>query len=310
MVKDIITIAFNSLEVEKTIDNNNNNILFSMNTPPIIIRNKGILKVSNFCHIGTSTGHTENMYLFKIKGVIADTSRFITGSGGGFPLILTTTFNNNRSLYDENVITLTKQTINAIDIIVDTYSSSATINDNLYIINAGSGYLIGQRLKLTIVSTDYDIEVKDINLNGGIKNISFITTAPTTVFTSVPITTLTTFINGSGAVLFVNVVSGVITSVIVTTAGKGYKIGQTVLFSGAGSGAVASITAIGSLGEITAVTVTNGGTGYTTPTTSINSTTQTQTAIFGVSFGKILYNSIPSTLNFSITFIIEQDVNE
>ena len=44
MVKDIITIAFNSLEVEKTTDNNNNNTLFSINTPPIIIRNKAILK--------------------------------------------------------------------------------------------------------------------------------------------------------------------------------------------------------------------------------------------------------------------------
>jgi hypothetical protein len=122
MVKDIITIAFNSLEVEKMVDENNNNILFRINTPPIIIKNKGILKVSNFCHIGTGAGHTDNMYLFRIKNIMANTSRFFTGDGG-YPLILTTTFNNNRSLYDENVITLVKQTINSIEMVVDTYTS-------------------------------------------------------------------------------------------------------------------------------------------------------------------------------------------
>jgi len=126
MVKDIITVAFNSLEVEKTTDTNSNVIMFRIDTPPIIIRNKGILKVSNFCHMGTAAGHTDNMYLFRIRGIMVDTSRFFTGSGG-YPLILTTTFNNNRSLYDENVITLTRQTINAIEILVDTYQPSGTI---------------------------------------------------------------------------------------------------------------------------------------------------------------------------------------
>jgi hypothetical protein len=127
MVKDIITVAFNSIEVEKTTDSNNNNIMFRIDTAPIIIRNKAILKVSNFCHIGTATGHTDNMYLFRIRGIMVDTSRFFTGSGG-YPLILTTTFNNNRSLYDENIITLNKQTINAIEILVDTYTPSGIIS--------------------------------------------------------------------------------------------------------------------------------------------------------------------------------------
>jgi hypothetical protein len=126
MVKDIITVAFNSFEVEKITDANNNNTLFRIDTPPIIIRNKGILKVSNFCYIGTATGYTDNMYLFRIRGVNVDTSRFFTGNGG-YPLILTTTFNNNRSLYDENIITLTKQTINSIEILVDTYTPSGNI---------------------------------------------------------------------------------------------------------------------------------------------------------------------------------------
>ena len=49
MIKDIITIVFNSLEVEKTTDTNNNITMFRIDTPAIQIRNKGILKVSNFC---------------------------------------------------------------------------------------------------------------------------------------------------------------------------------------------------------------------------------------------------------------------
>jgi len=314
MVKDIITIAFNSVEVEKTIDDNNNNTLFSINTPPIIIRNKGILKVSNFCHMGTtSETHTDNMYLFRIRGVIADTSRFFTANGGGFPLILTTTFNNNRSLYDENVITLTKQTINSIDIMVDTYKPSSTIKNNLYISNAGFGYLVGERLRLTIVSTDYEIQVDGINSNGGITLISFIDTAPTTVFTTTPpITTLTTFTNGSGASLTAVLTSGSISSITISNAGRGYTVGQTLQFSGGGgSGASVSIATVGEFGEILTFTITNGGSLYTSaPTISINSTTQTQSAKFAVSFGQIIKNSIPTSLNFSITFIIEQDVNE
>jgi hypothetical protein len=313
MVKDIITVVFNSLEVEKRTDGNNNNTLFTINTPPIIIRNKGILKVCNFCHIGESTGHTDNMYLFKIRGVIADTSRFITGNGGGsYPLILTTTFNNNRSLYDENVITLIKQTINAIDIIVDTYLPSATIKNNLYVFNGGSNYLVGQRLKLTIVSTDYEINVDSINSNGAINSISFIDTAPTTVFTTPPITNLTTFTNGSGASLTAVITTNAISSITINNAGLGYKVGQTLAFSGGGgSGANISIATVGSLGQILTFTITSGGTLYTSaPTVAINSTTQTQTANFAVSIGQIINDSIPTSLNFSITFIIEQDINE
>jgi hypothetical protein len=313
MVKDIITIAFNSLEVEKTIDNNNNNTLFTINTPPIIIRNKGILKVSNFCHIGSATNHADNMYLFRIRGVIADTSRFFTGNGGGYPLILTTTFNNNRSLYDENVITLTKQTINAIDIIVDTYLPTATIKNNLYISNGGVGYLVGEILKLTIGSTDYNIQVNGINSNGGINLISFIDTAPTTIYTTTPpTTTLTTFTTGSDASLTAVLTSGSISSITIGNAGRGYTVGQTLAFSGGGgSGANISIATVGKFGEILTFTITNGGTLYSSPPTlSINSTTQTQTATFDVSFGQIIKNSIPKSLNFSITFIIEQDINE
>jgi len=309
MVKDITTIAFNSIEVERRIDVNNNITLFRIDTPPIIIKNKGILKVSNFCHIGTGAGHTDNMYLFRIRGIMADTSRFITGNGGD-PLILTTTFNNNRSLYDENVITLVKQTINSIEMVVDTYTPIATILKNLFIFNGGSGYLTGQRLQLTIGSTNYEINIDGVNSNNAITSFSFPNNdAPTTEFSAVPILTLTNSINGSGANLTANIITGAIASINIINAGVGYKAGQTLAFSGGGgSGANISIATVDSLGKILTLTITSNGTGYATaPTVSINATTQTQSAIFKLSFGQIIKESIPNTLNFSITFIIEQD---
>jgi hypothetical protein len=310
MVKDIITIAFNSLEVERTIDPNNNNItLFRIDTPPIIIKHKGILKVSNFCHIGTAAGHTDNMYLFRIRGIMADTSRFITGNGGD-PLILTTTFNNNRSLYDENVITLVKQTINSIEMVVDTYTPIATILKNLFIFNGGSGYLTGQRLIITVASTNYEININGVNSNNAITSFSFPNNdASTPEFSTVPIITLTNSINGSGANLTANIITGAIASINIINAGVGYKAGQTLAFSGGGgSGAIISIATVGSVGQILSFTYTNNGTGYATPPTiSINATTHTPSAIFELSFGQIIKESIPSSLNFSITFIIEQD---
>lgn len=319
MVKDIITVAFNSLEVEKTTDNNNNNTLFSINTPPIIIRNKGILKVSNFCHIGTSTGHTDNMYLFRIRGIIADTSRFFTGSGGGFPLILTTTFNNNRSLYDENVITLTKQTINAFDIIVDTYSPMGFFNNKVNIVSGGTGYLTGQRLQLTGGGGSIiNLEITDAIL-GNITSVSILNT-PTDQYTTPP--TLSNYITGTGASLTAGMTGAAPNQTLLsistnggaTGGGQGYKIGQTLSFTGGGgSGATASISNVDANGRILAFSITNAGGGYSTaPTVSVNSTTHTPTANISPSmiFGRILNNSIPNSLNFSITFIIEQDVNE
>lgn len=316
MVKNITTIAFNSMEVEKTTDTNNN-ICFSINTPPIIIKNKAILKVSNFCHIGTATNHTDNMYLFRIRGVNVDTSKFFTGSGGGNPLILTTTFNNNRSLYDENIITLIKQTINSIDIIVDTYLPLGTFNsgyspNSCVIANAGSGYLVGQILTLTGGGgSDVSLEITDVSL-GSINAVNILTT-PSKTYNTTP--TLSNSINGSLANLVANITAspGPITSITITNGGKGYKVGQTLtITTTAGTGANISIASVDANGSILTFTIISGGSGYTTAAArvvSVNSTTQTQTAsiIPKMNFGQILNNSIPNSLNFSITFIIEED---
>lgn len=227
MVKNITTFIFNSLEVEKEIIGNNN-LSFSIDVPPIIIKNKGILKVSNFCHIGTATGHTDNMYIFRIKNVMIDNAKYVCGAGSGNnPVILTTTFNNNRSLYDENIVSLVKQTINSIDILVDTYLPSVSLS-SLTIANGGSGY--------TPNLTD----------------------------------TALTFTGGGGtgaAGTFTTDATGVINSVSLTNAGSGYITPPIITFS-AGGGTNGSIIA---------------------------------------SLNRFTTNGIANSLNFSITFTIEQD---
>ncbi len=312
MVKNITTISFNSMEVERTINNNNNNVLFRLDTPPIIIQNKGILKVSNFCHIGNSPGHTDNMYLFRIKNVMVDTSRFFSGTSG-YPLLLTTTFNNNRSLYDENVITLIKQTINSIEILVDTYTPDAKFDENLYLANTGGGYLRGQTLILQVGATNYNVIVGSVDNEGGITSFYFPdNNEPTDTYTTVaslPSLTLSNEINGTGASLTAIVNSGAIQSITINNSGLGYKVGQSLAFSGGGgSGANITIKSVTSLGAIESILITSGGSAYATaPTVTISPTTQTQTAKFAISFGRVLREEIPISLNFSITFIIEQD---
>lgn len=227
MVKNITTIIFNSLEVEKRISGNNNTSFF-INVPPIIIKNNAILKVSNFCHIGTATGHTDNMYLFRIGNVMIDNSKYVSGVGSGNnPVILTTTFNNNRSLYDENIISLVKQTINTIEIFVDTYYPSVSLS-SLTIANGGSGYTP-------------NLGATALTFTGG---------------------------GGTGATgTFTTDATGIINSVSLTNAGSGYITAPTISFS-AGAGSNGSIIA------------------------SLNSFTS---------------NGVANSLNFSITFTIEQD---
>jgi len=63
-------------------------------------------------------------------------------------------------------------------------------------------------------------------------------------------------------------------SFTITTAGSNYAVGESVVFTGGGgSGAVATISTIGANGSITAISLTNAGSGYTSaPTISINTT--------------------------------------
>ena len=68
----------------------------------------------------------------------------------------------------------------------------------------------------------------------------------------------------------------------ITTAGTGYIVGDSVVFTGGGggSGAVATVSTIGANGSITAISLTNAGSGYRlVPTISITSTAGTGAVI-------------------------------
>lgn len=84
-------------------------------------------------------------------------------------------------------------------------------------------------------------------------------------FTLTPGNNNVTGSSGTGAVLTPIVVDGEITSVVVGAAGTGYLLGAPIIFTHpAGSGAVATVTAVNGSGGILAVTVTNGGSDYET----------------------------------------------
>ena len=317
MVKNITTIIFNSLESDNTLNNDSNVSFFTINTPPIEIKKQGILKVSNFCHIGTATGHADNMYLFRVRGINADNSKCLSGRNAGYPVILTTTLNNNRSLYDENIITLTKQTINSIDIIVDTYliaDVNGTFN-RVKVEHGGTGYLVGNVLTLTGGgSTAVNVRVASIS-SGAIRTLTLVDT-PTSLYTGIP--TLSAVMNGSGAT-FTTVApatAGPLTSITISSGGLGYRVGQVINITATGaSGATCTITAVNaSTGAITTISsLTAAGTGYTTTnarTVTVDAsafTTHTASLIPVMIFPKIIEHSFPNNLIFSITFTIEQD---
>lgn len=308
MVKNITTILINSSDsVINRSKNTNTNLSFSFDVPSLEIRNNAILKVANICHIGTATNHTDQIFLFKIKGVNADNTKFLYNTGG-YPVILATTFNNNRSLYEENELMLVRQTINNIEILVDTIGSGINAFDNDYIITAGgSSYLVGQVLKFTGGGgNDIFLRIDSVS-SGAITSVSSVSYGSS--YSSVP--TLSNSINGSGAVLAATISGGAINAITITAAGLGYKAGQSLAFSGGGgSGANITIATVDADGKILTFTITSGGTGYTSApsSVSVNATTHTLTAsITPIMEYGTFSSGIANTLNFCMTLRIEQD---
>lgn len=305
MVKNITTIHLSSKDAIKTKDPVDVNKILSLNfeVPPIEIKSKAILKVANFCHIGGGSEHTDTIFLFKIRGVVVNNEKFLYNTQGP-PPILATTFNNNRSLYEENEIVLTKQIINNIDIIVDSLTDSGFI-ESVLISNGGSGFAKNQ-----IISTSTSISAPIISVSsvssGVITAISVINGG---VFSSSALPTIGTSVNGSGAVLVANLTTNAISSITITTAGTGYKVGQTLTFTGGGgSGANISIATVGTEGNILTFTITSGGSGYTSaPTVSVSALTNTTATLTPVMNYGIPSNGYSSILNFNMTLRIEQE---
>lgn len=198
MVKNITTILINSSTANKTGDDAKNYI-FNFNVSPIEIKSRAILKVANFTHFGTDTNHNLNLYNFKIKGINVDNSKFHYNINGD-PVILSTTFDNSRSLYEENEITLNKQTINNIDIIVETIVPTAYISD-LKIANVGIGYTSATSYGLIFSGGGTGIGATGIGYIGmGTSSFSRVSiTNQGSLYTAVPTISIANPGTGSGA---------------------------------------------------------------------------------------------------------------
>lgn len=319
MVKEITNIHINSAyntdnsSTTEYISDGINMYSIILDVPPIIIKNRANLKVANICHCTTTgnTNHTNKIFIFKIEGVQMDYSKYITNDGG-IPTIIATTFDNTRNLYEENDLPLIKQTINSIKLNLLTLNGN-TINGftGYFTITAGgSGYLTGQIL--TFSGGGNNIITSIIASGGAITSINTISSKSNwTIFTSAP--TLQTSINGSGAILTATISGGAITLITIDNSGIGYKVGQSLAFSGGGgSGANISIATVSAIGAILTFTIISGGTLYTTaPDISVLSTTITQTASFTplMNYG-VISNGIDNTLNFCISLKIEEEINE
>ena len=79
-----------------------------------------------------------------------------------------------------------------------------------------------------------------------------------------------TLISGSGAVGYPSIVNGRIVSIILTFGGSNYYGAPDIVITGDGVGAVAFATVNPSTQQVTSITVTNGGIGYTSGTTTVN----------------------------------------
>lgn len=130
MKKQITNIFINSAIVssDDKVEKSGRIYSYRIDTPPIIIKNKANLKVANICHSGT--GHENNIIIFKTEGIMSDNNYYISNDGA-IPIVIATTFNNTRNLYEENDIPLIKQTINSIKLIV----SDSLTNPNAGIAN-------------------------------------------------------------------------------------------------------------------------------------------------------------------------------
>ena len=79
-----------------------------------------------------------------------------------------------------------------------------------------------------------------------------------------------TLVSGSGAVGYPSIVNGKIVSIILTFGGSNYYGAPDVIINGDGVGAVAFASVDSGTQQVTSITVTNGGIGYTSGTTTVD----------------------------------------
>ena len=313
MKKEITNIFINSSIAERIEDNNR---LYSIrfDTQPIIIKNNANLKVANICHTGLGQGN--NIFNFKLEGIMTDYNKYLTNDGGT-PTIISTTFNNTRNYTEENDIPIINQTINSIKINLSTLNGVLyTFNNSYTIITSSANNYVNHILYFS--DDDGNSIISKVMQTTGTPQgflVELSTVSYSPYFTSIP--KLTNFVNGSGAILNATITSGVITGITITNGGGGYNNNQLLIIKGGGgSGCIAHISGV-NLGLITAITVKTGGSNYTSqptiefqPYLAVNNMASTvinpnMTATFGTST-----EGIPKTLNFCISLKIEEEINE
>ena len=77
-------------------------------------------------------------------------------------------------------------------------------------------------------------------------------------------------VSGSGAVAYPSILNGKIESIIVTFGGSGYAGPPDVVITGDGVGATAFATVDTSTGQLTGITVSSKGIGYTAGSTQVD----------------------------------------
>ena len=104
-------------------------------------------------------------------------------------------------------------------------------------------------------------------VRGGLEAEGIEITNPGTNYNERPNITL---VSGSGAVAYPSIVNGRIVSIILTFGGTNYYGAPDVVITGDGVGAVAFASINSGTQQVTSITVTNGGIGYTSGKTTVN----------------------------------------
>jgi hypothetical protein len=79
------------------------------------VRQGAKMKVINICHVGT---HTENVYIFKIRDTLINNSYYY-GNDGSYPTLIACNIANNVPNFNlGSELTLNKQSINFINLVV------------------------------------------------------------------------------------------------------------------------------------------------------------------------------------------------
>ncbi len=169
-----------------------------------------------------------------------------------------------------------------------------------FLVNGGSGYTNGTQSLTFNTPSGGTAASGTVTVAGGIITAVSITNAGSG-YTSLPTTTPTiSGAGGSGAIIYpVCLIGSGLVGVNVTNGGSSYVNGSTVTFSAPTSGITATGTITVTGGAITGVTITDPGTGYTTPPTIIS--------IGGGGSGAVLAPVITTTANNK--YIVSQGGN-